>query len=244
MSRLRKSSMDETNLETAILTYLSANPDEFFSQSELYELVKETIHFDKRKFVSCFLTIHNSYKNIHMFTKNKVIYLVWSLKHRSELLEQLTKDVIDSQAEFFTQEDYLNMIDEALIDEDVDFDPNRYMDGNMNAVHMLVKSGCLKTIKKVFNLYHIELDRKTKDDKNVFDIVYGTKDMDMLEYLLRYQMGKEIEELYKMIGAQKQSIHTAKKEYEITIKDLKYQNKILNFLVYIVSFALVFHVFI
>jgi serine/threonine-protein kinase RIO1 len=93
-------------------------------------------------------------------------------------------------------------------------------------------------------LYHIELDRKTKDDKTVFDIVHGTKDMDMLEYLLRYQMGKEIEELYKMIGTQKESIHNVKKEYEITIKDLKYQNKILNFLVYIVSFALVLHVFI
>lgn len=243
MSRLRMSSSDVVNLETAIITTLSSHPDEFFSQLELYELVKDITCFEKRKFVSCFLTIHNTYKNVHMFTKNKVSYLVWSLKHRHELMEQLTREKIDSQA-FLTQEDYLDMIDEALIDGDADFDPNRYMDGNMNSVHMLVQGGCLKTIKKVFHMYHIELDRKTKDDKTVFDIVHATKDMEMLEYLLRYQMGKEIEELYKMIGAQKESFQNVKKDYEKSIKNLKYENKILNILVFIVSFALVFHIFI
>jgi hypothetical protein len=238
------------SLDTEIITVLSADPDKFFSQAELYDIIKgkeldsqKLIFKNKQEYVSAFLTIDKRYNNVYRITINKGMFLVWSTKTRSEVFQNIYKEKVEECAEFMTEEDYLSLIDEMLIDANPDFDPNNYINDNMSAVHLLVKCGCLSTLKKVTNLYTIDLYKKTADNKTVFDIVYETKDMETLEYLLRMKHDVEMQDLRACIVTQKKIIDSLKAEHKAKSDKLYWEIKVLTYMCYLMSLGVISMVF-
>lgn len=220
---------DQSILDTEIIIALSSKPDHFFSQYELYNIISEadnyvnspnTYNF-KQKFVTTFLTIENRYKNVYRFIIDQCQYLVWSTKSRSDVRNNLVKEHLDVRVDFMTDDDYFTLIDDAIENADIDFNPCAFLDTNMTAVHFLVKKGCVNTLKRLLNIYDdININMKTAQGNTVFDIVYGTKDLEMLEFLLRYQHEKECADLKKYIAIQR-------KVFDKTIDDLRYKMKLI-----------------
>ena len=193
-------------IDHEIINVLIFNPDRFFSQYELYDIINKRLgDIKKNEFITAFSTIENRHKNIHRFVINKNIYLVWSTKIRSELLISIKYNKFNKHI-FMTDDDYIDLINDSLGEVDTLFNPSELLNDDMNAIHLLVKKGCIKTLMKVLNLYDVDMNIKTVTGSTIFDIIYANKNMEMLEFILRYNFNKDMDDLKRLINKQKNVI--------------------------------------
>jgi len=194
-------------IDQEIINVLIFNPDRFFLVwYDLYDIINKKVkNITNNEYVTAFSTIENRHKNIYHFIINKNVYLVWSTKKRSELLISIKYNKFNKHI-FMTDDDYIDLINYSLGEVDTLFNPSELLNDDMNAIHLLVKKGCIKTLMRVLNLYDVDMNIKTVTGSTIFDIIYANKDMEMLEFILRYNFNKDMDDLKRLINKQKNVI--------------------------------------
>ena len=220
------SNFSRFSIEILIISELSKRQNELVPLHDLYDTIvakipemgEEKMHLKSLEF---FLQSINNMPeitdSIQLFTRKGEYYVTYSIKMRKCLVEEfnLDEDMPCDLNDFITNSDYMKYIEYAM-KNDTNFHPDRSLNDNMNATHIIVHAGSLDTLKLFHNLYTLDLEIKTKTNKSAFDIAREKNDIAMLEYLYVIKNDQTTDELRNQIYYFKEGINLYEKYLYVT----------------------------
>jgi len=209
-------------LDTCVFDYLTSHPDEPKSFTQIYNDISGTTGhrcselqnmFNRQKYKDLFMTIcytlDNKWDNVHKIYINDKPYLIFSNKPRGEVVTEFqnmgqTNSIYIDNA---TPLEYDNIIDYILTDDNTypefSFVDDLNIDGNL--LQYLVKKNKIDKLKKILELYDINLNEKV-NGKTLLDFAIENNYAEMVKELMN------------------QELQNQKTNYEANIKELKKLN--------------------
>lgn len=222
--------IDNFDISDKIVEFLTINHDKLFTikqiHSEFYEKYEEFKKLDLKKDLInklkvSFMTIEGEYNNIYRIVNNDKHYLIWSLRKKDEIINDLNKsnysdiskqyDVeiekeLDNFLHFSNQTDYLKLINQLISENNYSFMfENNYIDGVNHPIHLLIINNEFETIKKLGDLTTIDFNIKNKNGKSCTDLAKEAKNFDILEYIILDISFKRILNIQKLNDSLKEN---------------------------------------
>jgi len=209
-------------LDTCVFDYLVSHPDEPKSFTQIYNEISGTTghrcselqhQFNRQKYKDLFMTIcytlDNKWDNIHKIFINDKPYLLFSNRPRSEVMTEF-QGISHNNSIFIDTVnplEYDNIIDYMIADDDTHPEFNFVDDLNIdgNILQYLVKKNKIDKLKKILELYDINLNEKV-NGKTLLDFAIENNYTEMVKELMN------------------QELQNQKNEYEANIKELKKLN--------------------
>jgi hypothetical protein len=203
----------------AIIDAMSGKPDLLMTiynvHARLYEKYKPEMSDPSkrddiiRQLKKAFRHIESEYDNIYRIFRGNGEYLIWSLKSRDEILQELES--------LQTYEDYLrngkkpNMVEYCIMFPNIDADlqlpkektvlekiiemlnardltfvsDSATVDGNRNAIQYLIQENCLDLLRRIHDLSSIPLSTKTiKTNQTCSELAMATGNCAMVEFVI------------------------------------------------------------
>lgn len=202
-----------------------------------------------RQLKEAFRKIENEYDNIYRIFRGTGEYLIWSLKSRDEILQDLDSlqtyedylrnekkpDTVEYRMVFPTievdlqlpkEKTVLEKIIEMLNVRDLTFvSDSATVDGNRNAIQFLIQENRLDLLRRINDLSSIPLSTKTvKTNQSCSELAMATGNCEMVEFVIRNSYISQIRSLHNQIDTLKGTQATI---YE-DIRRLRTDNQLLK----------------
>lgn len=181
-----------------------------------------------RQLKKAFREIENEYDNIYRIFRGTGEYLIWSLKSRDEILQELNSlqtyedylrngkkpDTVEYRMVFPTievdlqlpkEKTVLEKIIEMLNARDLTFvSDSATVDGNLNAVQYLVQANQLDLLRRIHDLSSIPLSTKTvKTNETCSQLAMATGNCEMVEFVISNSYISQVRSLHNQIDTLK-----------------------------------------
>lgn len=202
-----------------------------------------------RQLKKAFREIENEYDNIYRIFRGTGEYLIWSLKSRDEILQDLDSlqtyedylrngkkpDTVEYRMVFPTIEADLQLPKEKTVLEkiiemfnvrDLTFvSDSTTVDGNRNAIQFLIQENHLDLLRRIHDLSSIPLSTKTvKTNQSCSELAMATGNCEMVEFVIRNSYISQVRSLHNQIDTLKGTQATL---YE-DIRRLRTDNQLLK----------------
>jgi hypothetical protein len=202
-----------------------------------------------RQLKEAFRKIENEYDNIYRIFRGTGEYLIWSLKSRDEILQDLDSlqtyedylrngkkpDTVEYRMVFPTIEADLQLPKEKTVIEkimemlnvrDLTFVSDiATVDGNRNAIQFLIQENRLDLLRRINDLSSIPLSTKTvKTNQSCSELAMATGNCEMVEFVIRNSYISQVRSLHNQIDTLKGTQATL---YE-DIRRLRTDNQLLK----------------
>jgi len=202
-----------------------------------------------RQLKKAFREIENEYDNIYRIFRGTGEYLIWSLKSRDEILQDLDSlqtyedylrngkkpDTVEYRMVFPNIEADLQLPKEKTVIEkimemlnvrDLTFvSDSATVDGNRNAIQFLIQENRLDLLRRINDLSSIPLSTKTvKTNQSCSELAMATGNCEMVEFVIRNSYISQIRSLHNQIDTLKGTQTTL---YE-DIRRLRTDNQLLK----------------
>jgi len=202
-----------------------------------------------RQLKKAFRHIENEYDNIYRIFRGTEEYLIWSLKSRDEILQDLDSlqtyedylrngkkpdtveyrmvfPNIEADLQLPKEKTVLEKIIEMLNARDLTFVSDcATVDGNLNVVQYLVQANQLDLLRRIHDLSSIPLSTKTvKTNQTCSELAMATGNCEMVEFVIRNSYISQIRSLHNQIDTLKGTQATL---YE-DIRRLRTDNQLLR----------------
>ena len=247
------------NIMEAIIDVMSGKPDLLMTihnaHARLYEKYKTEMSDPSkrddiiRQLKKAFRHIENEYDNIYRIFRGSGEYLIWSLKSRDEILQNLES--------LQTYEDYLrngkkpNMVEYCIMFPNIDADlqlpkektvlekiiemldardltfvsDSATVDGNRNAIQFLIQENRLDLLRRIHDLSSIPLSTKTiKTNQTCSELAMATGNCAMVEFVISNSFISQIRSLHNQIDTLKSTQATLYDD----IRRLRTDNQLLR----------------
>lgn len=247
------------NTMEAIIDVMSGKPDILMTihnvHARLYEKYKLEMSDPSkrddiiRQLKNAFRHIESEYDNIYRIFRGTGEYLIWSLKSRDEILQDLES--------LQTYEDYLrngkkpNMVEYCIMFPNIDADlqlpkektvlekiidmvdardltfvsDNATVDGNRNAIQFLIQENRLDLLRRIHDLSSIPLSTKTiKTNQTCSELAMATGNCAMVEFVISNSYISQVRSLHNQIDTLKSTQATLYDD----IRRLRTDNQLLR----------------
>ena len=202
-----------------------------------------------RQLKKAFREIESEYDNIYRIFRGTGEYLIWSLKSRDEILQEL--DSLQTYEDYLRNGKKPNMVEYCIMFPNIDADlqlpkektvlekiidmlnardltfvsDSATVDGNANAIQFLIQEKRLDLLCQIHNLSSIPLSTRTvKTNQTCSDIAMATGDCAIVEFVIRNSYEQQNRALYNQIDTLK---GTQSKLYD-DIRRLRTDNQLLR----------------
>lgn len=247
------------NTMEAIIDVMSGKPDILMTihnvHARLYEKYKTEMSDPSkrddiiRQLKKAFRHIESEYDNIYRIFRGTGEYLIWSLKSRDEILQNLES--------LQTYEDYLrngkkpNMVEYCIMFPNIDADlqlpkektvlekiidmlnardltfvsDSTTVDGNRNAIQFLIQENRLDLLRRIHDLSSIPLSTKTiKTNQTCSELAMATGNCAMVEFVISNSYISQVRSLHNQIDTLKSTQATLYDD----IRRLRTDNQLLR----------------
>jgi hypothetical protein len=226
------------NIMEAIIDAMSGKPDLFMTihnvHARLYEKYKPEMSDPSkrddiiRQLKKAFRNIESEYDNIYRIFRGNGEYLIWSLKSRDEILQDLdslqtyedylrngTKPdtveyrtvfpSIDADLQLPKEKTVLEKIIDMVNARDLTFVSDMAtVDGNANAIQYLVQANQLDLLRQIHDLTSIPLSTKTiQTNQTCSELAMATGNCAMVEFVISNSYEQKIRSLHNQIDTLK-----------------------------------------
>ena len=226
------------NIMEAIIDAMSGKPDLLMTihnvHARLYEKYKTEMSDPSkrddiiRQLKKAFRDIESEYDNIYRIFRGSGEYLIWSLKSRDEILQNLESlqtyedylrngkkpDTVEYRTVFPNievelqlpkEKTVLEKIIEMLDARDLTFvSDSATVDGNRNAIQFLIQENHLDLLRRIHDLSSIPLSTKTiKTNQTCSDLAMATGNCAMVEFVISNSFISQIRSLHNQIDTLK-----------------------------------------
>ena len=226
------------NIMEAIIDAMSGKPDLLMTihnvHARLYEKYKTEMSDPSkrddiiRQLKKAFRDIESEYDNIYRIFRGSGEYLIWSLKSRDEILQNLESlqtyedylrngkkpDTVEYRTVFPNievelqlpkEKTVLEKIIEMLNARDLTFvSDSATVDGNRNAIQFLIQENHLDLLRRIHDLSSIPLSTKTiKTNQTCSDLAMATGNCAMVEFVISNSFISQIRSLHNQIDTLK-----------------------------------------
>lgn len=202
-----------------------------------------------RQLKKAFRHIESEYDNIYRIFRGNGEYLIWSLKSRDEILQEL--DSLQTYEDYLRNGKKPNMVEYCIMFPNIDADlqlpkeksvlekiidmlnardltfvsDTATVDGNANAIQFLIQEKRLDLLCQIHNLSSIPLSTRTvKTNQTCSDLAMATGDCAMVEFVIRNSYEQQNRSLHNQIDTLK---GTQGKLYD-DIRRLRTDNQLLR----------------
>ena len=226
------------NIMEAIIDAMSGKPDLLMTihnvHARLYEKYKTEMSDPSkrddiiRQLKKAFRDIESEYDNIYRIFRGSGEYLIWSLKSRDEILQNLESlqtyedylrngkkpDTVEYRTVFPNievelqlpkEKTVLEKIIEMLNARDLTFiSDSATVDGNRTAIQFLIQENQLDLLRRIHDLSSIPLSTKTiKTNQTCSDLAMATGNCAMVEFVISNSFISQIRSLHNQIDTLK-----------------------------------------
>jgi hypothetical protein len=226
------------NVMEAIINVMSGKADLLMTihnvHARLYEKYKSEMSDPSkrddiiRQLKEAFRQIESEYDNIYRIFRGSGEYLIWSLKSRDEILQNLESlqtyedylrngkkpDTVEYRTVFPNievelqlpkEKTVLEKIIEMLNARDLTFvSDGATVDGNRNAIQFLIQENHLDLLRRIHDLSSIPLSTKTiKTNQTCSELAMTTGNCEMVEFVIRNSYISQIRSLHNQIDTLK-----------------------------------------
>ena len=181
-----------------------------------------------RELKKAFRHIESEYDNIYRIFRGTDEYLIWSLKSRDEILQDL--DSLQTYEDYLRNGKKPNMVEYCIMFPNIEADlqlpkektvlekiiemlnardltfvsDGATVDGNLNAVQYLVQANQLDLLRRIHDLSSIPLSTKTiKTNQTCSDLAMATGNCAMVEFVISNSFISQIRSLHNQIDTLK-----------------------------------------
>jgi hypothetical protein len=243
----------------AIINVTSGIPDTLMTihnvHTRLYEKYKTEMSDPSKRddiirgLKKAFRDIEKEFDNINRIFRGNGEYLIWSLKSRDEILQDLESlqtyenylrngkkpnmveycimfPNIDADLQLPKEKTVLEKIIEMLDSRDLTFvSDSATVDGNRNAIQFLIQKNRLDLLRRIHDLSSIPLSTKTvKTNETCSQLAVSTGNCEMVEFVISNSYISQVRSLYNQIDTLKATQATL---YE-DIRRLRTDNQLLR----------------
>jgi len=247
------------NIMEAIINVTSGIPDTLMTihnvHTRLYEKYKTEMSDPSKRddiirgLKKAFRDIEKEFDNINRIFRGNGEYLIWSLKSRDEILQDLESlqtyenylrngkkpnmveycimfPNIDADLQLPKEKTVLEKIIEMLDSRDLTFvSDSATVDGNRNAIQFLIQKNRLDLLRRIHDLSSIPLSTKTvKTNETCSQLAVSTGNCEMVEFVISNSYISQVRSLYNQIDTLKATQATL---YE-DIRRLRTDNQLLR----------------
>jgi hypothetical protein len=226
------------NIMEAIIDAMSGKPDLLMTihnvHTRLYEKYKPEMSDPStkdniiRQLKKAFRHIESEYDNIYRIFRGNGEYLIWSLKSRDEILQDLESlqtyedylrngkkpnmveycimfPNIDADLQLPKEKTVLEKIIEMLDSRDLTFvSDSATVDGNRNAIQFLIQENRLDLLRRIHDLSSIPLSTKTvKTNETCSQLAVSTGNCEMVEFVISNSYISQVRSLHNQIDTLK-----------------------------------------
>jgi hypothetical protein len=253
------STQQKFNIMEAIINVTSGIPDTLMTihnvHTRLYEKYKTEMSDPSKRddiirgLKKAFRDIEKEFDNINRIFRGNGEYLIWSLKSRDEILQDLESlqtyenylrngkkpnmveycimfPNIDADLQLPKEKTVLEKIIEMLDSRDLTFvSDSATVDGNRNAIQFLIQKNRLDLLRRIHDLSSIPLSTKTvKTNETCSQLAVSTGNCEMVEFVISNSYISQVRSLYNQIDTLKATQATL---YE-DIRRLRTDNQLLR----------------
>jgi hypothetical protein len=226
------------NIMEAIIDVMSGKPDLLMTihnvHARIYEKYKPEMSDPSkrneiiRQLKNAFRHIESEYDNIYRIFRGTGEYLIWSLKSRDEILQDL--DSLQTYEDYLRNGKKPNMVEYCLMFPNIDADlqlPKEKtildkivemldasdltfvsdcatVDGNLNAIQYLVQANQLDLLRRIHDLSSIPLSTRTiKTNQTCSDLAMATGNCAMVEFVVSNSFISQVRSLRNQIDTLK-----------------------------------------
>lgn len=226
------------NIMEAIIDVMSGKPDLLMTihnvHARIYEKYKPEMSDPSkrneiiRQLKNAFRHIEREYNNIYRIFRGTGEYLIWSLKSRDEILQDL--ELLQTYEDYLRNGKKPNMVEYCLMFPNIDADlqlPKEKtvldkivemldasdltfvsdcatVDGNLNAIQYLVQANQLDLLRRIHDLSSIPLSTRTiKTNQTCSDLAMATGNCAMVEFVVSNSFISQVRSLRNQIDTLK-----------------------------------------
>lgn len=240
------------DLADKLIEFLTINHDKLYTIQQIHsafydtydefknlELKKDLI--DKLKVT--FFSIEGEYNNVYRIVKDNKHYLIWSLRKKEEVMNDIQKEspktyeIIDNKeidtdlenyVNMFSKNDYVNYIQLSIKMKNLSFmHETNYLDGVNNPVHILVLNNDFETLKILDSMVPINYEVVNKEGKDCVALAFENKNIEIYDFLMKIRIKLKDAKIAEIVKINETLKDGQKKNYD-QINELTKKNQELT----------------